>query len=99
MYSPTKAFLKVLFKFWILKFRIRDNRKIQGAVISIPHEIKGETTVAFVVPQNVEMGVSSKSQLKEALTADISLQIAKFAVPRYIIPRYTLYRSLYRGIL
>ena len=55
----------------------------KGAVISIPHEIKGETTVAFVVPLDTKMDSSSESKLREALTADISLQIAKFAVPRY----------------
>ena len=54
-----------------------------GAVISIPHAIKGETTVAFVVPRNRVRSGSSESQLKESVTGDISLQIAKFAVPRY----------------
>ena len=51
-------------------------------MISIPHEIKGETTVAFVILKNVQ---GCKDDIRASISASVAKDIAKFAVPARIV--------------
>ena len=54
----------------------------EGAVVSIPHEIKGETTVAFVILKKVQ---GEKDEIRNSISGAVARDIAKFAVPAKIV--------------
>jgi len=53
----------------------------EAAVISIPHDIKGETTVAFVILKQTE---GSQTEIRNSIIKSVAEDIAKFAVPANI---------------
>ena len=54
----------------------------EGAVVSIPHEIKGETTVAFVILKKVQ---GDTDEIRNSISGAVARDIAKFAVPAKIV--------------
>ena len=51
-------------------------------MISVPHDIKGETTVAFVI---LKQESAEFEEVRKSINASIAHDIAKFAVPSKIV--------------
>ena len=55
----------------------------EAAVISVPHDIKGETTVAFIILKS-DQADTDEATVKGDINQAVAREIAKFAIPSNI---------------